>query len=295
MSDFFTSFKQRLSAREPRTILLTINVTVFLLFTILKILLATSGGSGTFAAALFWFDNIFSFRTDFSFFLTHPWTIITSIFTHYTFEHIFFNMLMFYFTSEMFVYFFGSRKLVWVYLLGGITGNLLELLAGFLISGGAHPISIIGASGSVMAIFMAVALYKPQLKVKLFGIFEVKIIYLAAFYFLWDFTRIGINDGIAHFAHLGGALIGFLSSRHVQSPSNILNRTDALWKSLTQRKSGLKKPVQGKRPVSDDVYNANKKAKQDRVDAILDKISRHGYEGLTAEEKDFLFNQSNRR
>lgn len=298
MADFFTSYKQKLKEKDALTVLMTINLVIFLLFTICRIAYQATQGNEFFAAGLMWLDQVFSFRTDLGFFLTHPWTIVTSIFTHYTFEHIFFNMLMFYFTAEMFVYFFGKRKLVWVYLLGGIAGNLLELLTGIIMNPGAEPISIIGASGSVMAVFMTIALYQPKMKVKLFGLLEVKIIYLAVFYFLWDFTRIGFNDGIAHFAHLGGALIGFLSAKGAHLPTNILNRVDRLWLSWSskkEKKTKMKKPVYGGRPMTDEAYNAKKKEEQDRMDKILDKVAKSGYDGLTAAEKEFLFNESNKR
>ncbi len=288
MSDFFTIYKQRLRARDPKLLLLTINVAVFLLFTVLTMLKAGE-------IAMFLSENVFIFKTNPVFFATHPWTILTSIFTHFSFSHLFFNMLMFYFVAQMFVHFFNGRKLVWIYLLGGLTGNLLELIVSVIVYGNEQSISVVGASGSVMAIFIAIAIYQPHFKVNLFGAFEIKIIYIAAIYFVSDFARIGFDDGIAHLAHLGGALIGFLSARNVQSPSNILNRTDRLWKKITTRQPKKPKPIFGGKPFTDEEFNATKKANQEKTDAILDKISKRGYEGLTAAEKDFLFNQSKRK
>lgn len=288
MSDFFTIYKQRLRARDSKLILLTINVVIFLFFTLLTIVKAD-------AVILFLTEHVFVFKTNLVFFATHPWTLITSIFTHFSLSHLFFNMLMFYFVAQMFVYFFNARKLVWIYLLGGITGNLLELLVSTIVYGNDHIISVVGASGGVMAIFIAIAIYQPHFKVKLFGVFEMKIIYIAAIYFISDFARIGFDDGIAHLAHLGGAFIGFISARDVQSPTNILNRVDLYWRKLTTKRVKKPKPVYGGKRFTDEEFNANKKANQDKTDAILDKISKRGYEGLTAAEKDFLFNQSKKR
>lgn len=285
MSDFFTDYKQRLAAKDIRLILLTINVAVFLLFTVLRILNIST-------VSVLLSEQVFSFNTDPLFFATHPWTLITSIFTHYDLMHLLFNMLMFYFVSEAFVFYFNSQKLLWLYLLGGIGGNLLEFIFSFILPE-QGAISIVGASGSVMAIFIAIAIYQPHLKVKLFGVLDMKIIYIAAVYFLLDFTRIGFNDGIAHFAHIGGAIIGFMSARNVQSSSNILNRATDFGNKITTKKP--KKPIYGGKKFTDEEFNATKKANQDKVDAILDKISKKGYDGLTAEEKDFLFHQSNKR
>lgn len=296
MDDLFSVFKQKLKSKEAITVLLLINVAVFFLFTFLRISVNLSNGNVVALSIFSFFENIFSFKINPLFFATHPWTIVTSIFTHFNFWHIFSNMLVFYFVAKLFVYFFGERKLWWIYLLGGIGGNLLELLAGFIFTGANNGISVIGASGSVMAIFIAVSIYQPKFTVKLFGLFDIKIIYLAAFYFLYDFTRIGFNDGVAHFAHLGGALIGFISARNVTSSHNILNWLDNQWNKLIVKKSfRMKKPIRTSRPVTDEDFNRHRKEDQERTDAILDKISKYGYDGLTAEEKEFLFNQSHKK
>lgn len=297
MSQPFTTFQSRLKNKEALIVILAINVAIFLLFSVINIFINLSNGS-VWALSLFsFFEKIFFFNTDPSYFLIHPWTLVTSIFTHVSLMHILFNMLIFYFAAEMFVYFFGSRKLVWIYLLGGIVGNLLEFIIQILLNS-SFSISIIGASGSVMAVFVAVAVFKPDLKVKLFGVFDVKIIYLAAFYFLIDFVNLGANDGVAHFAHLGGALVGFMSAKQKNSSKDFLQQLDTYWKKLTTRKKGMGRPIyhqQPKRPMTDEQYNARKHEQQEKMDAILDKISKHGYDGLTAGEKAFLFEQSHKK
>ena len=122
----------------------------------------------------------------------------------------------------------------------------------------------------------------------MFGIVAIPIYVLALFFLAKDLIGIGASDEIAHFAHLGGAFFGFLSVQQIHSNSNILNQLNGLFQKNKNTDS-----TKNRRFKSDEVYNAEKKAKQERVDAILDKISKSGYESLTREEKDFLFNQGN--
>lgn len=296
MNTFLNTFRYRLKNKEPLIILLAINAFVFLLFTISNIFINLSNGSVWALSLNSYLQQVFFFNTDSYYFLTHPWTLITSIFTHVGLMHILFNMLIFYFAAEMFVYFFGRKKLIPLYLLGGIVGNLLEFAIGLVFQQNAS-MGIIGASGSVMAVFMAVAIFKPDFNVKLFGVFDVKIIYLAAFYFLLDFVNLGANDGIAHFAHIGGAIIGVIVARQQRNSNDILDHLLALSKkfSPSYSKGYMKKPIRNTKPVSDDDYNLRKKEQQEKTDAILDKISKYGYDALTAEEKAFLFDQSHKK
>ena len=139
-----------------------------------------------------------------------------------------------------------------------------------------------------MAIFTAIAVYRPQTPIYLFGIVAIPIYVLALFFLAKDLIGIGASDEIAHFAHLGGAFFGFLTVQQIHSNSNILNQLNGLFHKKQRADS-----VKNRRFKPDEVYNAEKKAKQERIDTILDKISKSGYESLTREEKDFLFNQGN--
>jgi membrane associated rhomboid family serine protease len=228
-----------------------------------------------------WSLRFLTFPTGLFEFLVNPWTLITSIFAHVSLGHLFFNMLFLFFAGAMYEQIFGSKKLL-------IIGNLFELLATLLIPDFSAPHYVLGASGAIMAIFTAIAVYRPQTPIYLFGIVAIPIYVLALFFLAKDLIGIGASDEIAHFAHLGGAFFGFLSVQQVHSNSNILNQLNGLFQKNKNADS-----TKNRRFKSDEVYNAEKKAKQDRVDAILDKISKSGYESLTREEKDFLFNQGN--
>lgn len=234
--------------------------------------------------------EVFTLRSNFHGFITHPWGLITSIFAHFTFMHFLFNMLMLFFVGKMFEHFFGAKKLLLIYIFGGLCGGLFEIIAHSLFPGvGGLDVVVVGASGSIMAIFIAVAVYRPQLQVNLFGVLPVKIIVLAGLYFLYDILSMGLNDGTAHFAHIGGAIFGFFAVQKVNTSANILVKLDKLFK---QKPKKVKIIRGGGKKFTDEEFNADKIARQRKTDIILDKISKSGYESLTTEEKNFLFTQS---
>jgi membrane associated rhomboid family serine protease len=250
-----------------------------------------------------WLDwvriQFFTLQTNLGEFMYAPYGLLTSIFTHFDFFHFLFNMVFLYFAGSLFRQCFSDRRMLHVYIVGGIVGGLCELLANQFLGKGAI---VLGASGSIMALFIAIAVYKPNITVSLFGVFPVKIYVLALIYVVADLAQTMNNDGTAHFAHLGGALIGFLSVQNIYSSSNIINWTESVHQRLLtyfsdrkkRRKSHLKMQKGGRVVKSDEEYNLDAKAKQQKIDKILDKISKSGYESLTKAEKDFLFSQSNK-
>jgi len=237
--------------------------------------------------------------------LYKPWAIITHMFTHADFGHFFFNMIMLFFSGRIFVHFFGERRLLSTYIVGGIVAYIIHI--GFHsffpnLSPGIGVPNILGASAAIAAIFVAPAVYQPGFKVNLFGVVPVPLAVIAGFFVLSNLMGIGNGGQVAYIAHLGGALFGGLSVINAHSSKNIMNRLDRL---VFKFKLGNFKPKKRKpkmkvyqttetRNMTDDEYNSNKQARQERIDAILDKISKKGYDGLTKEEKDILFNESKR-
>ena len=121
--------------------------------------------------------------------------------------------------------------------------------------------------------------------------------FLAVFFLLKDLLSLGMEDGTAHFAHLGGALLGVLSIYQLHKSSNVINKTQMIMDRLIAFFLNVfkSKPVFSKsnnRFKSDEEYNYESKNKQDTIDVILDKISKSGYDSLSKKEKDFLFKQS---
>ena len=283
--------------------LIFINSIIFLVLQILLVFGRLIGGSFESLVASI-LPNIFSLNTDLSEFLLHPWGIITSIFAHFTVWHFLMNMLFLYFSGKMFEQLFDQKRLMYTYIIGGIAGGILEILAHLIFPTLQNEkIVIVGASGSVMAIFAALAFHRPNLQVNLFGVFPVRLIILAGFFVLTDLLSLGLNDGTAHFAHIGGVIIGMVSVHNLYSSSNLINRTQMIGDSLIQffknlfssnKKLKVKKggATRGPNFKSDEDYNAEAKERQVVIDKILDKISKSGYDSLTKAEKEILFNQS---
>ena len=299
-SNFFDNIKYQFNHGGMTIRLIMINVAIFLMIALLNLLSNLFGYDINFLI-----ENIFALNTDVSILITHPWGLITTMFTHFGFFHLLMNMLMLYFTGKIFEQFFSSKKLLNIYLLGGLAGGLLEVIARLIFPALAQGnVHVVGASGSIMAIFMAIAFFRPQMKVMLFGIVPVSLIILAFGFLAMDLFALSSKDSTAHFAHIGGSLIGILYIKTMNKSTNILERftrfTDSFFNFVTKfefkKKNKLKVEYgSGKTEVkdqSDEEFNLNKKKQQEQTDKILDKIAKSGYESLSKSEKDFLFQQS---
>lgn len=236
-----------------------------------------------------WIDWLFALPGSFEGLLFQPWTIVLSLFAHFGIWHLLTNIIFLYFAGNTYEKFFGPRRLLHLYLLGGIAGNLTEIIAHLIFPAIQNQLfSVVGASGSIMAIFIALAFSKPQLQVQLFGVIPLRIYMIAIFFLLKDLSSLGTADNIAHFAHIGGGIFGIWSIQQFWT-----KRMDKMWLGISlKRKKNKFKVKKGGRPLSDDQYRENKQNKQAQLDQILDKISKKGYDGLSKEEKDFLFQQS---
>ncbi len=235
--------------------------------------------------------------------IARPWTLVTYMFLHLDFFHILFNMLWLFWFGKIFLEFLKARQLLWIYLLGGLSGGILYVVFYnvFPVFEKSLDLSVaLGASASVMAIVTAISVYVPGYTINMLFIGRVKIFYIALFLFVLDFFMIRGDNAGGHIAHIGGAIFGFsyiLISRKGMNFKNVLNfkiiKNIFRGKSSRMRveyKSG--EPFTG-RPLSDEEYNLIKAEHQRKIDVILDKISKSGYESLTSAEKDLLFKYSN--
>ncbi len=275
--------------------LIFVNVSVFLIVHILGNCL--------------WFFNIkngtdlvvswLALPADFSQLIIKPWTIISYMFLHEQLIHIFFNLLVLYFGGRIFIQFLNDKKLVVVYFLGGLAGGLIYILSYnlFPVFQKVLPISVaLGASASVMAVLVAAATYVPNFVVRLVFIGNVKFKYIAIGLVVLDLIRIQGNNSGGHIAHIGGALFGFFYIQQLKKGkdftlgfSRFLDYLKVLFQSRKKMKVVYKK--QGK-TKTDQAYNNQKVDNQKKIDAILDKISKSGYDSLSAEEKAILFDAS---
>lgn len=227
-----------------------------------------------------------------------PWSLITHIFTHEDLGHILFNMLALYFMGGLLWTMLGKKTVLTAYFLGGLSGFLLFTLAFNSIDRlqGQGVNYIMGASAAVMGIVFTAASYAPQMTIRVFGALDIKLIWLGVCLLLIDMFSIrhGVNSG-GHIAHIGGAAFGYFYGRNLRSGKSMFTWFESWMQRLSDlfsRKRKMRVTVNHARPKTDEQFNQERKMRQERIDFILDKISKSGYESLSKEEKEFLFRHS---
>ena len=225
-----------------------------------------------------------------------PWTIVTYMFLHERFWHLFFNVWMLWFGGMIFTRFLSQKQLALAYGLGGLAGALFFVLAYNLFpvfETVKYTAVAMGASASVLAILVAAATYKPDygLNLLLFG--QLKFKWLAIAFVVIDLLSISAENPGGHIAHLGGAVFGFVYGlvlrKSLGRPSETKHKKRKPKMEYTPYEEIHDEPQV---PRSDEEYNYQKAERERDVDAILDKIAKDGYASLTAEEKEFLFKNS---
>lgn len=269
--------------------LIAVNVLVFIINAILPFLFGWDRD-----ILVQWFE----LPKDLGSFFTQPWSILTYSFFHGGIWHLFWNMIILFFSSRIFLNLFDARKLTNVFFLGVIMGGLIFLLSYnvFPVFAGART-ALIGASAGVTAVLIFICTYIPNQEVRLF-FFNLKLWYLGVFVVLLDLIQIPGGNAGGHLAHLGGALLGYLYARQLTKGndigawfSNMLDAFSAVFSSKKSAKAPLKTVYRSKKEkrIKKDTVDYDKESKQRKIDTILDKISKSGYESLSKEEKDYLF------
>lgn len=226
-----------------------------------------------------------------------PWTLFTYMFRHLDFGHLFFNMLFFYFFGRLFVEYLGNKRLVSTFILGGMAGGLLYIIFFNIFPVFSEVVAIghnLGASGAVMAIGAGIATYAPKAEIHLPFNLRVRVIWVVGFFILKDLLVFpeGTNAG-GLLAHFGGALFGYFSiiqfkkGKDINAPFVGFVESIGRWfkakpkvKKVYSKKDEKSSTRTKQKPTSDH---------QQKINEILDKINRSGYESLSKEEKDFLF------
>jgi membrane associated rhomboid family serine protease len=283
--------------------LIIINVAVFLVMAVIYVFSKMAQHGEIFEAVL----GQVALPSSFSRFITHPWTLITHAFVHDLggILHILFNMLALYWFGKLIIEYLGNDKFIALYVLGFLAGATFYLLVHNTIpfymerQGLAY-----GASAAVNAIVIGAATLLPDYTIFLIFFGPVRLKWIA---FIWVVVAfigtVGANAG-GDVAHLGGALMGFIYIKQLKAGVDwgnwitvTLDWFGGLFKPSSKVKVTYRKdePKQGAFKAAAPGKPANKsfnKATQDEIDAILDKISDKGYESLTKDEKEKLFNAS---
>jgi len=266
--------------------LLILNVSLFLFVRIVNAI------SRLFLVPILSFETVSDYLAipaSLSVLITKPWTIITYMFFHWDVMHILFNMLWLYWMGKIFQEYLGSKKLLNTYLAGGVAGAVFFMLAYNifpLFSNSLDSAFALGASASVLAVTVAAATLLPEYPIQLIFFGTVRLKWIALITILLDVINISGDNAGGHIAHLGGAMYGFIYIRSLQKGTDL---TGWLTRLFDKFSSPRKMKVAHSQKKKDEEFNITRKAKQERMDDILDKISKSGYGSLTQEEKNFLF------
>ena len=265
--------------------LIAINLVVFMFFSLITFLFNTT--------TLY---DWFVLPKDLSEVVVKPWSVFTYSFLHLGLLHLVFNMVTLYYVSKLFLTRFSSKLFLNTYLLGALVGGML-----FLISYNLFPVFsnhftyLVGASASVMSVLIFVCTSLPQMEVAIFT-FKVKLWHLGVFFVVLDLIQIPYGNSGGHIAHIGGALFGCIHASQFKKGNDIAKgferfmNTIVSWFSF-KKKSNLKTvhKTRSEKRASGKTIHQKKRIQQEQIDAILDKISKSGYESLSKEEKAFLF------
>lgn len=289
--DIASDIKRTFKEGSALTRLIYINIGVFLLLKVIAVFFYLVGQP-------FAFYNWLSVPSITEVLVQRPWTPFTYMFLHTGFLHLLFNVLGLYWFGQLFMYHFEGRKLLAVYLLGGLAGAFLYILAYnvFPVFDSVYGL-LMGASASVFAILVAIAVYDPNREIHLFFIGKFPLKYVAAFYVLLSVIGISTSNPGGNIAHLGGAVWGWFYIYQLRKGKDmgaglvdLLDKIAAWFKGVFKERSNMK--VTYKKPPTDDrEYNREKNNQQNNLNHILDKIGKSGYDSLSKKEKELLFKQ----
>ncbi len=221
-------------------------------------------------------------------FLFHFWTLFSYMFTHVGLGHLFWNMVLLYFMAQIFFTIMTQKKLVYVYVMSGLTGGALMLVLGMIFPDQFQRSYLIGASAAVMGVGAVMAVYAPDYRVFLFGTFEMAYKYFFLIVFgVNTILDLAENTG-GKISHIGGALFGLLYGYYLKKGIDLFSIS-----FLPKRKSPLK--VVSRSGQYSGTTSTKKSEDEQSMDDLLDKISKSGYDSLSKKEKDLLFKLSQKK
>ena len=246
-----------------------------------------------------------------------PWTMITFMFTHFHFRHFIFNMFVLYFSGRLFMEYLGQKRLLALYIYSSLFSAFLYIIL-FPVFNATGPETLPhwgnhfnGASAGAISILVAIAIYLPNMPVRLWGVFEIKQWVIAAIFVGYDFFSIAIPQLLAiinnsssnitsfhHFAHLGGALVAYFFIRSMRNGHEwnvyLFQVIDAVRNTLyrnSRKRRGFKFGERNYTKYEEVKTKKGNTTNPDtsKMDEILDKIKEKGYDSLSKEEKAYLF------
>ena len=272
-----------------------INIYVFLFTSLLVVLWRLFNRDGSFLL------NYFELPAGLLHFVMQPWSLFTYMFMHAGILHLLFNLLWLFWFGQIFLSFYSAKHFRGLYILGGICGGLLYLLAYNVFPYFAHSVgysSLLGASASVLAIVVATAIRQPDYQVYFMFVGSVRLKYVALFMIASDLLFMTSGNAGGHIAHLGGALAGWWFATGLNRGQDVTRCINKVLDACTDWKwpkaKAPKMKVHYGDKAKDYAYNQKKKQQNDEIDRILDKLKKSGYSSLTTEEKKSLFDASKR-
>ena len=282
--------KMQLRTGDITMRLIVLNVVLFVVPNIIAVIASLLGYS---------FDFLYyvSLSSNISDLLWKPWSILSYSFFHAGIWHIVFNLIMFNFAAKVFMTYFTQKQLLGLYISGGLFAGVIYLICYNTLPALIDtPASVVGASASVMAILFAVASYAPMMQLRLLIIGNVKLWHIAIIFLIIDFLQLSSTNTGGHLAHLGGALFGYIFTLQLKRGLDLtawFTSITVFFQKLTYRKkrTPFRKVHRNFKPAPKPQPSkiVTKDSVQKQIDAILDKISKSGYESLSKEEKEFLF------
>ena len=253
----------------------------------------------------------------------HFYQLLTYMFMHGGWTHLFFNMFALWMFGCVVENVWGPKKFLFYYISCGIGAGILQefvqyvsyfviegignydyvYLSGMRITVDAYlnQLTTVGASGAIYGILLAFGMLFPEERIFIFPLpVPIKAKWFVCLYVVVElFSALGTSgDGVAHFAHLGGMLFGFLMILYWRKHPNggggygsssggqFFGNLREKWNRRSRKDDSTYRTSERER---DWQYNQQRKANQEEIDAILDKIRRSGYDSLTEEEKKKLF------
>ncbi|MFV0391358.1 MAG: rhomboid family intramembrane serine protease [Paludibacteraceae bacterium] len=289
--DFIDNLKRTFKTGNMVIKLIYVNAGVFLLISAFSLIMQL------FKLNHIEFTRWFAVPSNLQQLLTHVWTLVTYMFYHERFFHVFFNLLVLFWFGKIFLMYYSEKQLLSLYIFGGLLGAIFYIIAYNLFpyyEAAVYYSLLMGASGSILAILTASAVKAPNMEVQLLLIGRIKLKWIAIVTVLISFFGLTSGNAGGELAHLGGALAGYLfvvGERNGRDITSFINGVIDFFVNLFRSRPKVKKTTYHAPKMSSEEYNQKKAADEKAIDKILDKIKTSGYESLSADEKRKLFEQ----